>query len=50
MAAERASLLERWGEAAETEAFLSQNLTVVQEQLALAPRCRARPEGARPEG
>ncbi|MBS0562557.1 MAG: glycosyltransferase [Proteobacteria bacterium] len=38
MAAERAYLLQRWGRTAETEAFLSPNLTVVQEQLALAPR------------
>ena len=37
MASERAYLLQRWGEAAETEAFLSPSLTVVQEQLALAP-------------
>ncbi len=36
VAAERAYLLERWGAAIETEAFLSPNLTVVEEQLALA--------------
>jgi GT2 family glycosyltransferase len=38
VAAERAYLLRRWGAAIETEAFLSPNLTVVQEQLALAAR------------
>jgi GT2 family glycosyltransferase len=36
VARERAYLLERWGAAIETEAFLSPNLTVVAEQLALA--------------
>jgi GT2 family glycosyltransferase len=38
VARERAYLLERWGSAIETEAFLSPNLTVVEEQLALAGR------------
>jgi GT2 family glycosyltransferase len=36
VARERAYLVERWGAAIETEAFLSPNLTVVEEQLALA--------------
>ena len=36
VARERAYLLERWGAAIETEAFLSPNLTVVEEELALA--------------
>ncbi len=36
VARERAYLLERWGAAIDTEAFLSTNLTVVAEQLALA--------------
>jgi GT2 family glycosyltransferase len=36
VARERGYLLERWGAAIETEAFLSRNLTVVAEQLALA--------------
>ncbi len=36
VARERAFLLQRWGAAIETEDFLSPNLTVVQEQLALA--------------
>jgi GT2 family glycosyltransferase len=36
VAAERAYLQRRWGGAIETEAFLSANLTVVQERLALA--------------
>jgi len=36
VAAERAYLLQRWGAAIETEAYLSPNLTVVEEQLALA--------------
>jgi GT2 family glycosyltransferase len=35
VAAERTYLLQRWGDAIETESFLSPNLTVVQEQLAL---------------
>lgn len=37
VAAERAYLLARWGAAIETEAYLSPNLTVVEECLALAP-------------
>jgi GT2 family glycosyltransferase len=41
VAAERAYLLRRWGAAIETEACLSRNLTVVQEQLALAPHAGA---------
>jgi GT2 family glycosyltransferase len=36
VARERAYLMERWGAAIETEAFLSPNLTVVEEQLALS--------------
>ncbi len=43
VAAERAYLLRRWGEAIETETFLSPNLTVVQEQLALAASPQTRP-------
>ncbi len=36
VAAERGYLVKRWGAAVETEAFLSPNLTVVEERLALA--------------
>jgi GT2 family glycosyltransferase len=38
VAAERAYLLRRWGDAVLTEDFLNPNLTVVRERLALAPR------------
>ncbi len=50
VAAERAYLLQRWGNAIETEAHLSPNLTVVQETLALAPPAQPGFLSPRPPG